>query len=222
MALCLACMVFGADAGSGNQVAAIKAKNKDLRRADGPAKKATEIQKAKAYFGFKESTIDLNQVDLKKVVIFTVDFTGGNFQSAFMDDAYLELCNFKNAKMGSVRFQKAVINRCDFTSADLAKADFANAKLNTCNFTNAKLSGADFENATLKGVNFTGANVSAVYFTNADLAGVTFKDAVLNGSDFTKVKNYKSANWRGAKVFGVEKWAPEVKDYAMKNGAKNK
>jgi len=133
------------------------------------------------------------------------DFTGAdvsnsNFTQAILfdseahKDTSFESCNFSQAKMNGINWQKANLKNAVLTQAELNQADFTGSNLERATiiksiaknsvFNKTNLEGANLSNSNFFEGSFRGASMINCHLELSNFYGVDFLDAQIQGSVF--------------------------------------
>ena len=115
--------------------------------------------------------VDLNQADLRGVLLQYASFSKAKLNGADFRGSYLGDTNFVGADLRRANFEGCSLSSSNFTKANLTEAILINGRLARCNFENANLYRAD-----LSGARLTGARLNGAIFDDAILKGTRFGD----------------------------------------------
>lgn len=162
------------------------------------------------------SSTQMVEANLQQAVLVEASLTGANLGAANLAKADLSAARLSRASALGTNLQQANLKASDWQGADLSKADLSRANLNNANLNaaslqNTNLQQAQMQKANLRNADLTQADLTGADLTGADLQGAIFaqsnsiqsdqfietpaaeaKSAVVEGVDFTNVKNLDS------------------------------
>lgn len=169
--------------------------------------KDANLENAKLPFCFLPDSNFMNtfleKADFYGALLERVNFQNSNCMNSRINMASLAFSNFKKANLCNSRFVGANLFGVIFIESNLKKSDFTKSSLENANFALSDLEDAIFHLSVLKEANFENANLTNADLTNADLSGL---------------KNWKSASWNNANIFGVVNAPKHFSDYVLSNG----
>ncbi|GAA1371530.1 hypothetical protein GCM10009612_62790 [Streptomyces beijiangensis] len=181
----------------------------------------------------KDERLDLSDLHLVGVNLFSSDLTEANLARADLKAADLRSAGLSGADLANVNLMGADLSGADLTRADLSGKDLTTtnltgATLKHANLTGADLTGtnlddtdlratlligADLTSKNLTGTKLRGANLQATDLSGGDLAGkdlrstslanANLEGANIEGADF-RYANLEGANLRNANLEGVD------------------
>lgn len=98
------------------------------------------------------------------------DFSGKDFENAYLRGVYLVAADFSSANLVSVDLSKSILDSIDFTETRLDNSSLSNASIKNSKFTRASLKGVDFSNANLENADFTGADLTGAIISKEQLS----------------------------------------------------
>jgi uncharacterized protein YjbI with pentapeptide repeats/uncharacterized RDD family membrane protein YckC len=163
--------------------------------------------------GANLSSAQLVGADLSSAVLESASLTGADLGEAKLNEADLYAAHLGRAIAIGTQLSFANLTKTDWQGADLSGAFLDHANLSNANLSAARLTGAILRSANMENVNLRNADLSLVDLRGAKLAGADFqgailspgkqdpsdqfvqtpeigsKSAVVQGVDFTQVKN---------------------------------
>lgn len=148
------------------------------------------------------SAIDLQDADLKGVMVHDGQFNSSALKGADFSGSDLTNSSFKSSDLRDVIFDGADLTGAKFIMSDLRNASFVSCALNKTEFELSDLSGACFDNqvligtifnkSSLTGTSFKNAVFRNVYFKNTDVKKAIFDGATMDKLTYAVLKGHKA------------------------------
>jgi uncharacterized protein YjbI with pentapeptide repeats len=137
------------------------------------------------------STINLQDSDLKGVIVHDGEFNYSALKGSDFSGSDLTNSSFKCIDLNNVRFDGADLTGAMFIMSNLRNASFKNSILDNTDFGSSDLSGVCFDNLTFIGTIFNKAGLKGTSFRNAVFRNVSFKTdvkkAIFDGATMDKL-----------------------------------
>jgi uncharacterized protein YjbI with pentapeptide repeats len=172
--------------------------------------------------------IDFSGFKLLDAIFEDVDLTGSNFNGTNLKYSRLHRVIFCEAQMNEAILSETDMNNVDFTNANLiglqidginiaSHLKFDGAVMNEAFFVKSLISDSTFKNTSLKSANFKRAHLDKCSLQSANLEGADFTRALLIDVDFRGC-NVKNAVFEGTRmepihIYGVTGKPAILADY---------
>lgn len=177
------------------------------------------------------SGISLPGVNLAEAPLDFTDFRRSvfpraNFTGAFLNKAYLQLCDLTDATFIGADLAGADLYRANLANADLNRAKLPGARLQEltahgAQFVVADMSGADLVMSDLTGANLSGANLEGTDLEGAILRQTNLSLARFAGANFADA-DFTDCNWWRARGFDAAAIAILKDQFPPTQGAPDK
>lgn len=163
--------------------------------------------------------IDLRGVNLQKVNLPDLDFSGTIFDNARLEGSNFANCLFIGTSLHDTNFSGAYLYNVNFTSATGRSAKFESAylcasKMNSARFFDCDFNGANFSNSYMDSADFERSKFICSYFLSVEIHNCKFiysnlffsyfSPVYADGTDFTysnmKLADLTNANLVGSKI----------------------
>ena len=125
---------------------------------------------------------DLNQVNMKGLVLKGIDLRYANLAGADLAGANLTGANLRGANLSGVDLSGTILIQANLSRTNLSGVDLSGVDLRGKDLSRTILSGVDLKDKDLSGANLRGANLSGVDLSGTTLRGDDLSDKDLDGN----------------------------------------
>ena len=133
-----------------------------------------------------------------------------NLKFAYLENAHLQMADFRGAK----------IFYSDFGGANLSGADFRKANISHSDFDHSVFIGANLQKAVINYSHFSAANFIGANFDKINISNSDLDHTVLIGTDITRTSNIESNNRITSSTIYAEKKEKGAKGFAKEKHCK--
>lgn len=179
------------------------------------------------HYFYKASFEYVQEVNLNKTILETMDFSKCILQTLLLEDSKLNEVYFnyarikggslKNVKAKRVFFESASLvtlhvnnaafSYCGFKYADIIEGDFVNNTFSNCTFKKATIVNTDFSRCT-----FSNTDLSNMYIVNSIFTGVTFDEETLRTLSLQSLEQISLTNEKAKEYLSYFKSHNKIKD----------
>lgn len=160
------------------------------------------------------TNLTANDLDGPNEELEFANFSGSNFNGAFLAYGDFEMINLTHASFSGASLRGTRLEGVNFTQANFFKADlsgvsvinvvaFEQADFSEADLSKAELRDSDFVEAQLEGASFAGANLNRANLDRANMRSSDFSGANLTGAEMIGVE-IRGANFENADLSGAE------------------
>lgn len=139
--------------------------------------------------------LDLQRVNLEKVIFGGANLQGVNFDRANLQGAELTDTNLDGANLNSVNLQMATLVKAELKNVDLGGANLQETDLSHANLQNSHVIYADLSHAQLEGAQLQNAKLWRANLSGVNLQGANLLGAILDGGNLTNVTLPDGKKW---------------------------
>lgn len=143
---------------------------------------------------------DLNNLDLKSVVLEKSDFSGLNLANSILENSSLKYSSFTNSNFRNTYLNNSFLEHVDFTNSEFQGAVLNDSNMEGYILAKAKLLGAKLENVNLSNSDLSSCNLHLSNLKGAKLHNSNLSQSNLVGVDFENAKGLDQANLRLRKM----------------------